>query len=60
MKATHKSKKTGKLVLVEREGSTVIVKKANGAFLRTYERAEMKDFYSRYESLVAGKVKKEK
>lgn len=55
-KPTHRSKKTGREVLVDRlEGNTIVVKNKRGKFLGSYTKSEMKKFNDRYESLRAGK-----
>lgn len=55
-KPTHKSRKTGKPVVVERfEGGILVVKNTKGKVLGSYKRTEMKKFNGRYESLRANK-----
>lgn len=57
-KATHKSKKTGKGVVVKRfEGGILVVYNILGKPLNSYERDETKKFHAKYESLVAKKQK---
>lgn len=53
-KATHKSIKTGNKVFVEKyEGGTLVVTSNKGKVLGSYERTEMKQFYSKYVSIRA-------
>jgi len=49
-KPTHKSKKTGKKVFVERiEGNLIVVRSMKGKVLGAYEKKDMSRFNDRYE-----------
>lgn len=51
-KATHKSKKTGNKVFVERfEGNIIVVKSVKGKVLGSYNKSQMAKFNEKYESL---------
>lgn len=53
-RATHKSNKTGKNVIVERfEGGILVVSSMKGKVLGSYKRTDMKKFYTKYVSLRA-------
>lgn len=54
LNATHKSKKTGNKVIVERyEGGILVVTSMKGKVLGSFQRTEMNKFYLKYTSLRA-------